>query len=283
MNELAILKIDCPDGVGLLARFTGFVAERGGNFVEVNQYTDTLSGWFFARLAFEPGPSGLELFRAEFAEVAETFSAAWTLRLSSKKIRTAILVSKEDHCLADLLWRWRSQELQLDLPLVIGNHETCRHQVERESIPFLHLPISEATREADFQKLAKTLREAEIEFVILARFMQILPPWFCEEFSGRVMNIHHSFLPAFAGAFPYRRAYERGVKLIGATCHYATEELDAGPIIEQEVVRVEHYHEPDDLKRLGRDCEKIALARGVRYHLEDRVLLHGSRAVVFRD
>lgn len=283
MSELAILKIDCPDHVGLLARFTGFVAQRGGNFVEVNQYTDPLSRWFFARLAFEPGPRALVEYEHDFREIAAELRVTWSLRSSIHRIPTAILVSKEDHCLADLLWRWRSRELQFDLALVIGNHECCRELVEREGIPFLLRPVNGDNKEAEFQRIALDLRGAGIEFVILARFMQILPAWFCAEFAGRVMNIHHSFLPAFAGAFPYRRAYERGVKLIGATCHYATDELDAGPIIEQEVVRVEHYHDPDDLKRLGRDCEKIALARGVRYHLEDRVLLHGSRAVVFRD
>jgi formyltetrahydrofolate deformylase len=170
----------------------------------------------------------------------------------------------------------------MKLPVVISNHEDCRTLVEREGIPFENIAF-DGDKDSAFRHLTGLLRSLDIELIVLARFMQILPDWLCRDFSGRVINIHHSFLPAFVGANPYRRAFERGVKLIGATCHYATADLDAGPIIEQEVARVEHYHEPDDLVRLGRDCERLALARGVRFHIEDRVLVHGSRAIVFRD
>ncbi len=279
-----LLKLDCPDDVGLLARITGFVAGGGWNLLEVHQFTDPVNRWFFCRLKIEHHTPPVEIaeFSARFAPLAEELRARWTVRSETDLQRTAILVSREDHCLADLLWRWRSGELAMDLVGVFSNHDLLRSLAEREGLPFFHLPV-EGMRERHFRLLAERLEEAGCELIILARYMQILPGWFCEEFAGRIINIHHSFLPAFAGANPYRQAYDRGVKLIGATCHYATEELDSGPIIDQEVVRVEHFHDVGDLQRLGRDCEKLALGRGVRYHLEDRVLIHGNRTVVFRD
>ncbi|MDX2081500.1 MAG: formyltetrahydrofolate deformylase [Terrimicrobiaceae bacterium] len=282
--DVTILKLTCPDAVGLLARVTGFIASAGGNLLDVSQYTDPVAKWFFARLAFEGGlrTENTVPFRAEVKALMREMRAEWTLRPARRPIRTAILVSRADHCLWDLLWRWRSGELNMEVPVVLSNHPDCRTVVEREGIPFEVIDFGRGKEQA-FECLATRLREMGVELIILARFMQILPAWLCQEFAGRVINIHHSFLPAFVGANPYRRAFERGVKLIGATCHYATEDLDAGPIIEQEVARVEHYHEPDDLVRLGRDCERLALARGVRFHVEDRVLVHGSRAIVFRD
>lgn len=280
----SILKLNCPDAVGLLARITGAISEHGGNLLEVSQYTDKTSGWFFARLAIEKGAERWqpETFAAAFQGVASDLKAEWSMRPDDRKTPTAILVSKQDHCLVDLLWRWRSGELGIEVPLVVSNHEVCRELVEREGVRFEYVPFEDGKEEA-FQRMAGLLRESGAELVVLARFMQVLPAWLCREFAARVINIHHSFLPAFVGANPYRKAFERGVKLIGATCHYATEELDAGPIIEQEVARVEHYHDPEDLVRLGRDCERLALARGVRYHVEDRVLVHGAKAIVFRD
>jgi formyltetrahydrofolate deformylase len=281
---VSILKLNCPDAVGLLAQITGAIAQHGGNLLEVSQYTDVSTSWFFARLAIERGhePWDPETFAPAFAPIASRLRAVWSMRPAESKTRTVILVSKQEHCLVDLLWRWRSGELGIDVPLVISNHETCRHLVEREEIPFKCVPFGEE-KSAAFKEVARLLLEARAELVVLARFMQILPGWLCNEYAARLINIHHSFLPAFVGANPYQRAFERGVKLIGATCHYATEELDAGPIIEQEVARVEHYHDPEDLVRLGRDCERLALARGVRYHVEDRVLVHGAKAIVFRD
>lgn len=281
--ESHILKLNCPDGVGLLARITGAIAQHGGTLLEVSQYTDTSSGWFFARLAVARGRAEWNPvdFARVFTPVAGEIKAEWSLRPATQKTRSAIFVSKEDHCLNDLLWRWRSGELGIEVPVVISNHDVCRRLVEREGIRFEHLDFSD--KEAAFRRAAAILQEVGAELSILARFMQIVPGWLCREYPARIINIHHSFLPAFVGANPYKRAFERGVKLIGATCHYATEELDAGPIIEQEVARVEHYHEPDDLIRLGRDCERMALARGVRYHVEDRVLVHGAKAIVFRD
>lgn len=279
-----LLKLNCPDAVGLLARITGFIAASGGNLLDVSQYTDPVSRWFFTRLAFTGGmvEADFTRFEQDTRALADSMNAEWTLRRSDRPVRTVILVSKQDHCLVDLLWRWRSRELNIDVPLVLSNHDDARQLVEREGIRFEKIDFS-TDKPAAFEQLASRLRAERAELVVLARFMQILPEALCHEFAGKVINIHHSFLPAFVGANPYRRAFERGVKLIGATCHYATEDLDQGPIIEQEVSRVEHYHEPDDLIRLGRDCERLALARGVRFHVEDRVLAHGSRAIVFRD
>jgi formyltetrahydrofolate deformylase len=281
---ISILRLNCPDAVGLLAQVTGAIAEQGGNLLEVSQYTDVGTGWFFARLAIEKGLDhwDVQLFAEAFAPLASRLRADWSIRAAEDKTRAVILVSKQDHCLVDLLWRWRCGELGIDVPLVVSNHEGCRALVEREQIPFEFISF-EQEKPAAFEKLGSLLREARAELVVLARFMQILPGWLCNEYAARAINIHHSFLPAFSGANPYRRAFERGVKLIGATCHYATEDLDAGPIIEQEVARVEHYHDPEDLVRLGRDCERLALARGVRYHVEGRVLVHGAKAIVFRD
>jgi len=283
MMDSHILKLNCPDGIGLLARITGAISQHGGNLLEVSQYTDTSSRWFFARLSIAKGrPEWLPAtFAAAFAPVAQDVRAEWSLRPATQKVRAAVFVSREDHCLSDLLWRWRSGELGIEIPVVISNHQTCRTLVEREGIRYECLDFG--CKEKAFQRAADILQETGAELSILARFMQIIPDWLCRKHPARIINIHHSFLPAFVGANPYKRAFERGVKLIGATCHYATEELDAGPIIEQEVARVEHYHEPDDLIRLGRDCERMALARGVRYHVEDRVLVHGAKAIVFRD
>ncbi len=287
-----ILKLACPDRVGLLARITNFVAERGGNLLEVNQFTDPASetspGWFFTRLAIATDSlsSDLETLRAEFAPLATELQADWTIRDARQKMRVAIFVSRLGHCLADLLWRWHSGELEMDIPLVLSNHEQFRPIIEREGLPFVHVPIdptADGGKAAGFAKVESAVAAAHVDLIVLARYMQILPPDLCAQYPGRIMNIHHSFLPSFVGANPYKKAYQRGVKLIGATCHYVTSELDAGPIIDQEVVRVEHYHQPEDLLRLGRDCERLALARGVRAHIHDRVLIHGNRTVVFRD
>lgn len=280
-----ILKLSCPDRVGLLARLTSFVAECGGNLLEVHQFTDPITKWFFARLTIDTGTLSMDLeaLRQAFAPVGRELEAEWTIRDGSQKKRMVVMVSKADHCLTDLLGRWRSGEMVVDIPLVIGNHDTLRPLVEREGIRFEHVPVTPECKAAAFDQMRHLFQKVEADVVVLARYMQILPAELCQEYHGRIINIHHSFLPSFAGANPYRRAYERGVKLIGATCHYATPDLDEGPIIDQEVVRVEHFHGPNDLLRLGRDCERLALARGVRYHLDDRVMIHGGRSIVFRD
>lgn len=284
-DRSVVFKLSCPDRVGLLARITGFFAQLGGNLLEAHQFTDSVANWFFVRLAISSESLPLEpeeLSRA-FQPIAKELGAAWSLRAGKDRSRVAILASREAHCLSDLILRWRLGELPAEMVGVLGNHESLRSMVEQEGLEFMHLPIPSDAKEAAFEELASRIRALRADLVVLARYMQILPAWFCEEFSGRLINIHHSFLPAFVGANPYRRAWERGVKLIGATCHYATAELDAGPIIDQEVVRVEHFHSPEDLLRLGRDCERLALSRGVRWHATDRVLVHGSRTIVFRD
>ncbi len=278
-----ILKLNCPDAVGLVARLTGFLAGCGANLTEVHQYTDPLSGWFFTRMQIEPGPGGAEKLRSGLGPIAEELRAKWSLRGAGEALRMVVLASREEHCVAELLWRKRGGELRVEIPAVIANHEDCRGLVEAEGLAFERIEIPAAERDAAFRRIDERCVALGAELIVMARFMQILPDWFCEKWAGRVLNIHHSFLPAFAGANPYRQAFERGVKLIGATCHYATAELDAGPIVEQEVMRVEHFHEIGDLKRIGRDCERLALARGVRFYVEDRVLVHGARAIVFRD
>jgi len=284
-DSALILKVGCPDAVGLLSRVTGFVARMGGNLLEAHQFTDPLSEWFFARLAFHVSPrvDAVAHYVDGFRSLADEIDAEWSIRLASEPIRTVILVTREDHALAEILWRAKSGELNIRIPLVIGNHADLAPTVENAGIPFCHIPISPTENDAAFKRIDSACREVGAQLLVLARFMQILPAWFCSNYPSQIINIHHSFLPAFAGADPYRRAYERGVKLIGATCHYATDELDAGPIIEQEVVRVEHFHDIAALKRHGRDCERLALARGLRFHVEDRVLIHGPRAIVFRD
>ena len=286
MPSTLLMTIDCPDRVGLLATVIGFVDGHRGNFVEVNQYTDTINSWFFARFAFEvPEEVTLETVRAAFAPIAIGINASWTIRDKGRPLRTVLLASTEDHCLADMLWRWRSKEMNIEVPLVISNHESLGSSVEKEGIPFLFLPIptDEAGKEAAFRKVSDAICNVAGELSVLCRYMQILPEWFYNEHRNRVINIHHSLLPSFAGADPYRKAYDRGVKLIGATCHYATEELDAGPIIHQEMIPVEHFQTPQDMRRLGHNCERLALARGVRLHVEARIVVHGTRAIVFGD
>jgi formyltetrahydrofolate deformylase len=283
--SITLLKLACQDRVGLLSRITNFIASHGGNLLEVHQFTDPIGGWFFTRMAIDTHTLALDTaaLRKAFKPTADELCADWTIREESVKMKTVIMVSKLGHCLADLLWRWRSGELSFEIPLVISNHEDFRGMVEREGIPFLHVPVESENKAAAFEKIAEAFREAQADLIVLARYMQILPKEISDAFHGKIINIHHSFLPSFSGANPYRRAYDRGVKLIGATCHYVTADLDEGPIIDQEVVRVEHFQSPDDLLRLGRDCERMALARGVRYHLHDRVLIHGNKSIVFRD
>jgi formyltetrahydrofolate deformylase len=280
-----LLKLSCPDRVGLLARITAFIAGNGGNLDEVHQFTDSQAGWFFTRMAIETQTlrQPLAELRAEFSPLAAELGADWSIRREGDRMRMVLMVSRLGHCMADLLWRWRVGELACDLACVISNHEDFRGVVEREGIPFHYVPVTPETKAAAFQQIERLWEDAGADLIVLARYMQVVPPDLCSRWEGRIMNIHHSFLPSFVGANPYQRAWERGVKLIGATCHYVTAELDDGPIVEQEVIRVEHFHPPEDLLRLGRDCERQALARGVRWHLADRVLLHGKRTVVFRD
>ena len=278
------LTIDCPDRVGIVAAVSQFIAERGGWILEANHHADRVSRRFFMRntVLASSLSAGREDFIAAFTPIAQRFEMNWRLSDSAKPHRVALLVSKLDHCLIDLLYRWRAGELRCEIPCVIANHEDLRRDVEVHQIPFHCVPVSPANKPAAFAEVARLLQAHAIDTVVLARYMQILPPELCARYAGRVINIHHSFLPSFVGAKPYHRAFERGVKLIGATSHYVTADLDEGPIIEQDVVRVEHDDTVDDLIRYGRDVEKSVLARALRYHLEDRVLLNGHRTVVFR-
>jgi len=276
------LTISCPDRSGIIAAVTGFIAQHGGFIVEASYHTEQEAQRFFMRqeIRADSLPFDAAEFRRRFSTLADEFEMTWQLNDSAIKKRLVVLVSKQDHCLDDLLHRWRSGELQVDIPCVISNHEDLRSFVEWHDIPFVHVDMTD--KDAAFQHISALFDAHRGDAMVLARFMQILPPWLCQRYPGRVINIHHSFLPSFVGAKPYHQAYQRGVKLIGATCHYVTDELDAGPIIEQDTVRIDHGDTVDDLVRYGRDIEKTVLSRGLRYHVEDRVLVCGNKTIVFR-
>lgn len=280
-----ILKLSCPDQPGIVAKVATYVAGHRGNLVEFAQFSDKLGGKFFARLEIETSELDVDTedFIEGFGTLGRSLKADWHFRRLPFRMRTAVLVTKTDHCLQEVLWRAELNELPVEITSVIGNRDVCRAVAERAGFRFNLVEMDGERRERGFLELRDQLVEQKVELIVLARFMQILPDWFCEEFSGKIINIHHSFLPAFIGANPYKQAHERGVKLIGATCHYVTSELDAGPIIEQEVERVQHFHSPADLVRLGRDCERSALAKGIRYHVHDRTIIDGHRAIVFPD
>ena len=280
-----ILKLSCPDQPGIVAKVANFVAERRGNLVELNQFSDSLGKKFFARLEIETAELsiGVDDFTDEFRPLGERLQADWHFRRLPYRMKTAVLVTKTDHCLNEILWRTELGELPIEITSIIGNRPNCYGVAEKAGLKFHQVAMDGGQRQSGFGEVRRMLEEQEVELVVLARFMQILPDDFCADYSGRIINIHHSFLPAFAGASPYKQAYERGVKLIGATCHYVTPELDAGPIIEQEVERVNHFHTPADLVRLGRNCERIAIAKGIRYHVHDRTIIDGQRAIVFPD
>lgn len=276
------LTISCPDRAGIIAAVSGFIAQHNGLIVEASYHTDEATQRFFMRQEILAGslPFDAAGFGTLFAAIASEFGMVWQLSDSAQKKRVVVLVSKQDHCLNDLLYRWRSGELEVDMGCVISNHEDLRSFVEWHGIPFHYVPMID--KAAAFAEIARLFDYHLGETLVLARFMQILPPDFCQRFAGRVINIHHSFLPSFVGAKPYHQAYQRGVKLIGATCHYVTENLDAGPIIEQDTVRIDHGDSVEDMVRYGRDIERTVLARGLRYHVEDRVLICGNKTIVFK-
>jgi len=273
------LLLACPDRPGLIARVSGFLAEAGLNIVDADQHSSH-EGRFFMRMAFEPAPASERpaLYERFRTEIAEPLQMEHRFAESSERKRVAVMVSREDHCLSDLLWRWRSGELGADIACVISNHPDGAEQVTSLGLPHHHLPVEEDRAAAEREALRLL---GEVDLLVLARYMQILSGDFLRELGAPAINIHHSFLPAFVGADPYARAHERGVKLIGATAHYVTEELDAGPIIDQDVTRVSHRDEIEDLMRIGRDIERLVLSRAVKAHLEDRVLLDGARTIVF--
>ncbi|MBU2710986.1 formyltetrahydrofolate deformylase [Zooshikella harenae] len=283
MSRTYRLVVACPDRVGIVAKVSNFLATYNGSITEANHHSDPVSGWFFMRheICADSLPFDLEGLRTAFAPIAKEFGMEWKITDSAERKRVVLMASSQSHCLVDLLHRWHSGELHCDIPCVIANHEDLRGIVEWHGIPYFYVPVDKENKAKSFDRVAQLVSEHDADTIVLARYMQILPPSLCEEYAGRIINIHHSFLPSFVGAKPYHQAYERGVKLIGATCHYVTEELDAGPIIEQDIIRVSHRDSINDMVRLGKDCEKNALARGLRYHLEDRVLVHNNKTVVF--
>ena len=276
------LLISCPDKKGLIAAISSFIAMHDGNILSADQYVSD-SGTFFMRLEIEGEGFGLgrDEFAGAFAPLARRHGMDWRVSHTDTPKRMAILVSRYDHCLIDLLWRWDAGELKARIPLVVSNHPDLASRAEIYGIPFYHLPVTKETKAEQESRVLDLLYEHGVDVVVLARYMQILTAKFVAVYPSGIINIHHSFLPAFAGADPYRRAHERGVKTIGATAHYVTEELDAGPIIHQDVAHVTHRDTVEDLVSLGREVERRVLARAVRWHLEDRILVDGNRTVVF--
>lgn len=283
MEHTYRLVISCPDGVGLVAKVSNFLANYNGWITEASHHADPQAGWFFMRNEIKASsmPLDTEGFKIAFSPIAEEYDMKWHIADSRQKKRVVLMASKESHCLADLLHRYHDDELNADIVAVISNHDDLRRMVEWHNIPFHHVPVNKSNKPEAFAEVSSLLAGYNVDLIVLARYMQILPPELCEIYSGKVINIHHSFLPSFAGAKPYHQAYGRGVKLIGATCHYVTQDLDEGPIIDQDVIRVGHNHTIEDMVRLGRDVEKNVLARGVRYHVEDRVIIHENKTVVF--
>jgi formyltetrahydrofolate deformylase len=285
-----VISLSCPDTTGIVARIAGFLADAGGWIVEAGYHSDPDTGWFFTRqvVRAESLPYDADELRRRFAAVAAELGGetTWTVTDSREPKRAVLLVSREAHCLHDILGRVATGELPVRLSAVVGNHEALGAIVRAHGVPFHHVPFPAAggdpdARDRAFAEVRGLVDAHDPHAVVLARFMQVLPPQLCRAWAGRAINIHHSFLPSFVGARPYHQAYARGVKLIGATCHYVTPDLDAGPIIEQDVIRVDHSDTAADMVRRGRDIERLVLARGLRWHLEDRVLVHGNKTVVF--
>ncbi|HYX18498.1 MAG TPA: formyltetrahydrofolate deformylase [Nostoc sp.] len=281
-NPTATLLISCPDQRGLVAKFANFIYSNGGNIIHADQHTDFAAGLFLTRIEWQLEGFNLprEFIAPAFNAIAQPLGAKWEIRFSDTVPRIAIWVSRQDHCLFDLIWRQRAKEFVAEIPLIISNHSNLKVVAEQFNIDFQHIPINKDNKVEQETQQLELLRKYKIDLVVLAKYMQIVSADFISQFP-QIINIHHSFLPAFIGANPYHRAFERGVKIIGATAHYATADLDAGPIIEQDVVRVSHRDEVDDLVRKGKDLERVVLARAVRSHLQNRVLVYGNRTVVF--
>lgn len=277
-----ILTFSCPDRLGLVHAISGFLLERGGNIEEAAQYNDHATGLFFMRVQFSCGQVGYEDLKVQLKLFAEPYAMQWSLHPAQQAMRTVIMVSKEGHCLNDLLFRWKIGVLPIDIRAIISNHRDFYQLAASYNVPFHHIPVSAATKPQAEARQYEIIQQEEAELVVLARYMQVLSDDLCRKLAGRAINIHHSFLPSFKGAKPYYQAHERGVKLIGATAHYVTADLDEGPIIEQDVARVDHSKTVEDLTAIGRDTESQVLARAVKWHSEHRVLLNGHKTVVFR-
>lgn len=278
------LTVSCPDRVGLVAQVSNFLAKHQISIVEANHHTDLETNWFFMRheLLLDEANYPLDLFRQEFAQLAEQIDMTWDITPKSQKNRVILLASKESHCLTDILHRWHEQELDCEVVAVIANHKEMEKFANWYQLPF-HLVDFKKDKQKAFNELESIIDDYQVDTIVLARFMQIFPDSLCQKYQHKVINIHHSFLPSFVGAKPYHQAYERGVKLIGATCHYVTADLDAGPIIEQEISRISHSDSVQDMVVKGKECEKQALARGLKYHLEHRVMVQGNKTIVFAD
>ena len=278
-----VLILSCPDRPGIVHAVSGFLVKRGGNILESHQFDDQMTGRFFMRIDFViPGPAIADELRVEFAPVAAEYGMEYEVWDAKAPYRTLIMASKHLHCLNDLLFRWSTGSLQIEIPAVVSNHPDAQKLCDLYGIEFHHIPVTPDTKADAEEKLMSLVREHGVHVVVLARYMQVLSDDLCRAMAGRIINIHHSFLPSFKGAKPYHQAYERGVKLVGATAHYVTADLDEGPIIEQDIVRVDHSYNQEQLVAAGRDVEAQVLSRAVRWHSESRVLLNGHRTVVFR-
>jgi formyltetrahydrofolate deformylase len=285
MYKTYILTLSCRDVRGIVAAVSGFLADNSGFIIESAQFGDASTGQFFLRMEFsaDDGAPREAAFKERFqSQVAERFNMRWRLHDKAVRPRTLIMVSRHGHCLNDLLHRHSTGLLAVDIPAIVSNHPDFREVAEWHKIPFHHFPVESGKKAEQEAKIQEVIRRDRIDVVVLARYMQVLSPELCRTLAGRAINIHHSFLPGFKGAKPYHQAFDRGVKIIGATAHYVTSDLDEGPIIEQEVARVEHTYKPEDLEAAGRDSECLVLARALRYHIEQRVLINGSKTVVFR-
>jgi len=284
MSHHFVLSLSCPDRPGIVSAVSTFLAHNGQNIVDAQQFNDAETGGFFMRVVFNAADVNVDLHALQtgFGAIAERFRMDWQMRDQASRRRVMILASKSDHCLVDLLYRWRTGELEMTPTAIVSNHpRETYHGIDFGDIPFHHLPITRETKREQEAAIWTLVNETQTDLVVLARYMQILSDDMSAKLSGKCINIHHSFLPGFKGARPYHQAHARGVKLIGATAHYVTSDLDEGPIIEQDVERISHRDSPDDLVRKGRDIERRVLARAVRHHLEDRVILNGKKTVVF--
>jgi formyltetrahydrofolate deformylase len=281
-SPTATLLVSCPDQKGLVAKIANFIYSNGGNIIHADQHTDFTAGLFLTRIEWQLNDFNLprEVIAPAFSAIAKPLQATWQLNFSDTIPRIAIWITKQDHCLLDLLWRQQAKEIPAEIPLIISNHTQLQPIAEQFGINFYHIPITKDNKLEQEAKQLELLQQYQIDLVVLAKYLQILSADFISKYP-KIINIHHSFLPAFAGANPYHRAYERGVKIIGATAHYATADLDEGPIIEQDVVRVSHRDDVADLIRKGKDLERVVLARAVRLHLQNRILVYGNRTVVF--
>jgi formyltetrahydrofolate deformylase len=282
LTDSHILTLSCPDQTGIVHAVTGVLAERGGNITDAAQFNDGATGRFFMRVQFALPADEVEALRAAFAALGERLHMKWELHRADARLRTVLMVSKLGHCFNDLLFRYRSGLLPLDICAVVSNHRDYYQMAASYDIPFHHIPVTAATKAQAEARLLDLVKQENVELVVLARYMQVLSDDLCRALEGRAINIHHSFLPSFKGARPYTQAHERGVKIIGATAHYVTAELDEGPIIEQDIARVDHACDPQQLTHIGRDVECAVLARAVTWHAQHRVLLNGHKTVVFR-